>query len=315
MSRIGGGNSASKAAQILVLIAEPEQDMRAVYKALLREWAGPIVDSGRQCIEIALSGGSHFDAIIIDSHIKDPDGLEAAKRILEAKPGQYIIITSTTGWKIRDNAVALKNIQKGQIDVIEKPFGFSDLLAKLYSRVLPPRTSKVGLTDHVLAIYEDEEEEFAEAAAFLKQSIERNEAALFIVGRDYDIQTIKANMISRGLDADALIDEGSLIIMCNEEWYIPERQVDKHRIIAQWDRLVAQSTRAGKKGLRAFCMMDCFFDHDFAEEVVDYEQTLPAKFEMPFVPVCAYRRSDIERLTEDQQRRLILCHSHVWTPR
>jgi non-ribosomal peptide synthetase component F len=90
--------------------------------------------------------------------------------------------------------------------------------------------------------------------------------------------------------------------------------VDKHRIIAQWNRLVAQCTAAGKAGLRAFCMMDCFTDNGFTEEVVDYEQALPAKFAMPFVPVCAYMRRDIESMTEDQRRRLVLCHSHVWTP-
>jgi hypothetical protein len=59
-------------------------------------------------------------------------------------------------------------------------------------------------------------------------------------------------------------------------------------------------------------MMDCFFENNFAEEVVDYEHTLPAKFDIPFVPICAYRQQDIDTLSEDQAKRLITCHNHVW---
>ena len=34
-------------------------------------------------------------------------------------------------------------------------------------------------------------------------------------------------------------------------------------------------------------MIDCFFDNGFAEEeVVDYELALPARFDIPFVPIC-----------------------------
>jgi hypothetical protein len=120
-------------------------------------------------------------------------------------------------------------------------------------------------------------------------------------------------MARAGIDVNALLSDGSLIIMHNQDWYLPDSQVDKYRIIQQWNKLVKQCTDNGKSGLRAFCMMDCFFEHDFAEEVVDYEHTLPTKFEMPFVPICAYRKQDIDKLTEDQKKRLVVCHSHVWT--
>jgi hypothetical protein len=60
-------------------------------------------------------------------------------------------------------------------------------------------------------------------------------------------------------------------------------------------------------------MMDCFFEYDLSEQVVDYESTLAAKFKIPFVPICAYARKDIEKLSDDQKRRLVLCHNHVWT--
>lgn len=60
-------------------------------------------------------------------------------------------------------------------------------------------------------------------------------------------------------------------------------------------------------------MMDCFFENGFAEEVVDYEHALPAKFDIPFILICAYRKQDTDKLSEDQLKRLLVCHNHVWT--
>jgi hypothetical protein len=60
-------------------------------------------------------------------------------------------------------------------------------------------------------------------------------------------------------------------------------------------------------------MMDCFFDNGFAVELVDYENALPAKFDIPFVPICAYRKQDVDNLSEDPLKRLLVCHNHVWT--
>jgi DNA-binding response OmpR family regulator len=219
---INNNDKSKRAAQLKVLVAESEPDIQSLYRIFLREWAGPIVDTGRQCIDIALKQESDFDAIIIDSHVRgSPDGLEAAKRILEARPGQHVVITTTTAWETRQRAADM-GIPEGQIDLMEKPFGFSDLLAKLASRA--PRTSAVGLTDHVLAIYESEDDKFAEAAEFLKRSISRNEVALFIVGKGYgDIEAVKSRLYAKGIDAGALMDEGSLIVMRNEDWYIPQR--------------------------------------------------------------------------------------------
>ena len=99
--------------------------------------------------------------------------------------------------------------------------------------------------------------------------------------------------------------------MRNEEWYIPDSKVDKQRIISQWHNLVSQSIQSGKKGLRAFCMMDCFFEHGYSMEVVDYERTLPLQFEIPFVPICAYRQSDLDCLPEQEKQKLIECHNHI----
>ncbi|CAN5603307.1 hypothetical protein BH23THE1_BH23THE1_30940 [soil metagenome] len=57
--------------------------------------------------------------------------------------------------------------------------------------------------------------------------------------------------------------------------------------------------------------MDCFFENGYSMEVVDYERTLPSQFEIPFVPICVYRQSDLDCLPEQEKRKLIECHNHI----
>ncbi len=302
--------------KLSILVAEPEHDIQLIYQLFLKDWAAEIVDTGQKCIDILSRQDRYFDMVIIDSHIKGLDSIETIQRIRRIVPHLHIVVTSTnsTEFMQKIKAIEIENTQDNDeyfIDVIQKPFSFIQLLSLLHSKVA--RVSKVGLTDHVLAIYENPEDEFTEALAFLKRSIQNDETALLILRKDYDVELLKGKLRSNGINVDFLIPNGSIIIMHNEDWYIPDKRVDKYRIINQWKMLVESCTKSGKKGLRAFCMMDCFFEHDFAEEVVEYENTLPAKFEMPFIPICAYRKQDIDMLSEEQKRRLVLCHSHVWT--
>lgn len=297
-----------------ILVAESEPDIQRLYKSFLNEWAAAIVDTGDECLKLVSNPEKILDMVVIDSHINGLNAIETISRIRKIAPSQHIVATSTGSIQFR-NKLKAAGVEDGEngIDIIEKPFSFLQLLSLMRSRV--PRISGVGLTDHVLAIYENADEEYAEAVAFLKRSSQNNEAALFIVRKDYDIEALKVKMRKSGIDVDSKVAGGSLLIMHNEDWYVPDKRVDKYRIIRQWNELVQRSRDSGRRGLRAFCMMDCFFEHGFAEEVVDYERTLPVKFEMPFVPICAYRKEDVDRLSEDQKQRLILCHNHVWTNR
>ena len=304
--------------QLNILIAEPEEDIQILYKSFLTDWSAAVVDTGEKCLDFVSRTDRAFDMVIIDSHIKGLDVIETIRRIRRIAPDQHIVITSTNldqfERKIETAGIEKDERRVGLTDFVQKPFSFTQILSILRSRV--PRVSKVGLTDHVLAIYEDANEELLEAIAFLKRSIQNNEVELLLTRKndEHDIETLKAKIRARGIiNVDQLISDGSIIIMSNEDWYIPYQQADKHRIIRRWNELVDHCKSAGKNGLRAFCMMDCFFEHNFSEEVVDYEHTLPVRFTMPFVTVCAYRKEDIDRLSEDQKRRLVVCHSHVWT--
>lgn len=269
-----------------------------------------IVESGKECLNAVFAEDARFDMVIVDTHLGDIAGISVAKMIRERMPEQRIILTSTSSPADGLEKEELKLLGISEKDLVLKPFRFAQLLSLI--RPSTSRISKIGLTDHVLAFYDNQDEELHEAFEFIKSAIRNNETALFVIRKDIDLDQLKSKMVASGIEVDKLLSTNALIFMRNEDWYIPDRHVDKNRIIAQWYELVDLCTSNGTKGLKAFCMMDCFFENNFAEEVVDYEHTLPAKFDIPFVPICAYRQQDIDTLSEDQAKRLITCHNHVW---
>lgn len=299
-------------AHLHILVAEKEPDIQTLYRRYL-DSAGlkpVIVGSGKECLDaLAASGSAFFDMVIVDTHLGDVDHISLAKKIREKSPGQRIIITSTQPDGLSKE---LKMLGIDESDLLVKPFRFSQLLSLI--RPSAARTDRVALTDHVLAFYDNEEDEMQEAFAFIRSAIRNNETALFVIRKDTDIEELKARMAAAGgIQVDRLLSTNALILVRNEDWYLPDKQVDKRRIIEQWHELVGRCISNGTKGLRAFCMMDCFFENSFVEEVLDYEHALPSKFDISFVPICAYRQQDIDMLSEQQLKKLIVGHSHVWT--
>jgi hypothetical protein len=106
----------------------------------------------------------------------------------------------------------------------------------------------------------------------------------------------------------------------NENWYLSFEYTDKRekivtvnkeKILLKWNNLIEKVIKDGKKGLRAFCMMDCFFDYNLRDQVVKYEYMILPKLNEPFLPLCAYRDEDLIKLSDDQINNLVLCHNNV----
>lgn len=253
-----------------------------------------------------------FDLVIIDIKAGSYGRVEIAKEIFKYLPQQRLIFTTTADLAtIRQ--ITDSHALSSSIPILQKPFRLSELLFFINSsRVSSRRFETIKLTDHVLASYNELREELEDAADFIKKGISSDESNLLLIRNDMDTSNTVNILRPKGLsNIDILIEDKSLIIMRNEEWYIPDGKVDKQRIINQWHNLVSQSIQSGKKGLRAFCMMDCFFEHGHTMEVVDYERTLPLQFEIPFVSICAYRQSDLDCLPKQEKQKLMECHNHI----
>jgi DNA-binding response OmpR family regulator len=267
-----------------------------------------LTGTGRACLDEVKKFKKRFDIIILDTDLYDQKGVEVAKWILELNPDQKIIMTTTSSTDKLQREVTSMNISLENI--LLKPFRLFQLLSTVKHAI--SRINNIGLKDHVLASYQSSTDEIQDAVQFLKNGIKNNECVMIVARRDSGLDEISEAFTVNGIDAGKLMSNNSLLLVDNKEWYIPDEKVDKHRIIDQWNDLVNRSLVSGKKGLRAFCMMDTFFEHNFVEELVDYEHELPLRFDNPFLAICAYKQSDLDKLSNSQRARMVECHNPVW---
>lgn len=307
---------------INILVYETDSDIQNLYQQYMKVISPHVSCTIVAEIEKLISGNdnsiinkfnysqkSNFDTIIIDIQVGNFEVIKIAKELLQSIPRQKIVFTTTVDLHIIKNELIRQGLLSSVV-ILQKPFNFSDLLA-----VISPtkgKFDKLKLTDHVLASYNSMQEELMDAVDFIKKGIESDELNLFLIRNDMDVKKTVLMLESKGLsNIDSLLDNQSMILIKNKDWYIPDGKVDVHRIMNQWQDLVNQSIKLKKKGLRAFCMMDCFFENGFSTELVDYECNLPSRFQIPVIPVCAYRQIDLDCLAEKDKKKLIECHSHM----
>ena len=150
-------NKSKEASQLKILVAEPERDIRYIYK-LYFESIGLhiiIVENGLQCMcQLIMNNynkqkidnfpsSKEYDIIIIDTHIQDSDALETAKEILCKLPEQRIILTTT----LPIESIKLKSISIGidAQDILQKQFELDELfsLIEKENRKLAKRSEKI----------------------------------------------------------------------------------------------------------------------------------------------------------------------------
>jgi DNA-binding response OmpR family regulator len=293
-----------------ILIVDNDPDVLSLFGGYLRANGlyTVLTGTGRACLDEVKKFKKRFDIIILDTDLYDQKGVEVAKRILELNPDQKIIMTTTSSTdKLKRE---LTSVDISLENILLKPFRLFQLLSTVKHAI--SRINNIGLKDHVLASYQSSTDEIQDAVQFLKTGIKYNECVMIVTRRDSGLDEISEAFTVNGIDAGKLLSNNSLLLVDNKEWYIPDDKVDKHRIIDQWNDLVNRSLVSGKKGLRAFCMMDTFFEHNFVEELVDYEHELPPRFDNPFLAICAYKQSDLDKLSNSQRARMVECHNPVW---
>lgn len=114
-----------------ILVAEPDADIRLLYERYLNSLPVELVavPTGNECLEqIAKNNREGYDLVIIDTHIRDANGLEIAKKILRENEGQDIAITSTWDMGEISSSLQAHSIDPERYPILHKPFRFSQLL-------------------------------------------------------------------------------------------------------------------------------------------------------------------------------------------
>ncbi len=116
----------AKAGDLVVLVVEDEAQMRRFLRGSLPAHGYALVEAENGRDAIAEAGARNPDIVLLDLGLPDMDGVEVAKRIREISQAA-IIVLSARGQE-RDKVDAL---DAGADDYLTKPFGLSELLARM----------------------------------------------------------------------------------------------------------------------------------------------------------------------------------------
>jgi hypothetical protein len=205
-----------------------------------------------------------------------------------------------------------------------QPFSIFDVIDLISVSKKKEKLERLQLKDHTMHTYSSTDEKTQDAIKFLKIGIKNNEATLILLDKNIDLSNFQSQMASNDIDTNKLQNEGLLIIGYSEDWYLSFNQqknntigknkvsIDNEKVYKIFFNLADQAVKnEGRRGLRIFGMMDCFFDYGLGDEIVDYDCVIPPKFNKPILSICAYSDKFIDQLSEDQIRRLVLTHKRV----
>jgi CheY-like chemotaxis protein len=115
-----------------VLIAESEKDLVLLFETYLSSLGinTEIACSGEKAIDSFFDSkmkDNPFDAILLDTHLSNPSGLDVAKRIRREKPDQKLVIVTTTPKEyLPSECLEIAGINEK--DILTMPFRMSKLI-------------------------------------------------------------------------------------------------------------------------------------------------------------------------------------------
>ncbi|WP_049923054.1 MEDS domain-containing protein [Halopiger djelfimassiliensis] len=162
--------------------------------------------------------------------------------------------------------------------------------------------------DHLAAIYEGQDEQFATAIPFMRQGLERNERCLYIADEN-EIDEVLAAMRDAGVDVDSALESGTLTMHTAQDTYLRNGAFESDDMIEFISDAIDEAV-AASDGLRITGEMTWILGDDPPlAELVEYEAKLNRLLpEENCIALCQYNR---ERFPAEVIRDIIRTHPHL----
>jgi hypothetical protein len=148
--------------------------------------------------------------------------------------------------------------------------------------------------DHLIFLYSNPEDKHFVLFTYLKAGLERGEAAAYVASQE-TTQQIRKAMVEYGIDVKRYESRGALRIIDYKDWYIIGGGFDPSRTLDYWKKLIDETKKNGLKGLRITGEVSCFFDNEIVEDLMEYENSLHRKLDIPMMAICAYDKALFQR--------------------
>jgi hypothetical protein len=141
---------------------------------------------------------------------------------------------------------------------------------------------------------------------YIQKQIEGNNE-IVLVSPFYETAASARLLISQAnpdMDVPKREREKSLIVTDSLEEYFGERADMPYK-----KNLVSHAEKTGRAGLSILGDVGSYVYKSKHRDLVDYESSLPLKFDMPMKGFCLYHLKDFETFTDEQKQKLIQHHS------
>ena len=106
----------------------------------------------------------------------------------------------------------------------------------------------------------------------------------------------------------ALLPENEIIIIATQYAQQGYQDADGSGIWKLSKSLISRAKKEDRRGVTIIGDLDSFFSFEKIEELIQYELSLPQKYEDTLKGFCCYHLKDFEKLTETQQQTLFDHH-------
>lgn len=164
-----------------------------------------------------------------------------------------------------------------------------------------PSIERMKPGDHYCGIYRTDADLRAITVDFVRGAIARHEKVIYLVNLQ-SAEQLRASLAAAGIDVDALLDRGQLVIMTAKEAYLKDGQFDPDRMIALLSEETDKALAEGYTALRATGEMTwALAGEPGSERLIEYEARINDLFATkPCYGLCQYdqRRFDAEMLLD-----------------
>ena len=164
----------------------------------------------------------------------------------------------------------------------------------------------------MILFYNSRKEKHQIIFPFIEHGLEKEEAIIYLSDEQSVKQIIK-DMSTFGIDVDKHEKTGALKVLNGEEWYVENGTINKELVVKKWMKALSDATKNGFSGLRVSGEPTYFFRYNILEPWMEYEKSLPRRFDFPITAICRYKTRDLASHNMSYLLELLRIHSHLIT--
>jgi hypothetical protein len=157
---------------------------------------------------------------------------------------------------------------------------------------------------HNILVYNDSKAFREIYSRYSRALLTENE--IIVIASQYDtVSDVRNALRLDGVDIERYLNQGTLFIIDAQPGY---QDADRSGIWKLCETIISRARKEDRRGFTLFGDLGSFFSFEKIEEMMQYEKSLPQKYDDTMKGICCYHLEDFRNLSETQQQTLFDRH-------